>query len=284
MGDVFEDHLDSSRKQPRSRLRRQGRRPRRPLLRRLRRLPEGDRLRRRPRDPGHAAGLPADAPRGGGRGRQARLHREAGRRRRPGHPQGAGRGRGGEEEEPGRRRRHPAPAPGRLPRDHEADPRRRDRRDRRGPLLLEPGQPLDASRASRPGATWSGSSATGSTSPGSPATTSSSSTSTTSTSSTGRCGAHPVRAVGMGGRQVRTGPEYGHIYDHFAIDYEYPERRPRAEHVPPDRRLREQRLRGGRRHQGDAGHSNGYRVRRATSGPRSGAEARSTPTTRSTST
>ncbi len=33
--------------------------------------------------------------------------------------------------------------------------------------------------------------------------------------------AHPVRAVGMGGRQVRTGPEFGHIYDHFAIDYEY---------------------------------------------------------------
>jgi myo-inositol 2-dehydrogenase/D-chiro-inositol 1-dehydrogenase len=34
--------------------------------------------------------------------------------------------------------------------------------------------------------------------------------------------AHPTRAVGMGGRQVRTGPEYGHIFDHFAIDYEYP--------------------------------------------------------------
>jgi predicted dehydrogenase len=34
--------------------------------------------------------------------------------------------------------------------------------------------------------------------------------------------AHPVRAMGMGGRQVRTGPEWGHIYDHFAIDYEYP--------------------------------------------------------------
>lgn len=32
---------------------------------------------------------------------------------------------------------------------------------------------------------------------------------------------HPVRAVGVGGRQVRTGPEYGNIYDHFAIDYEY---------------------------------------------------------------
>jgi hypothetical protein len=26
----------------------------------------------------------------------------------------------------------------------------------------------------------------------------------------------------MGGRQARTGPEFGHIYDHFAIDYEYP--------------------------------------------------------------
>jgi len=35
-------------------------------------------------------------------------------------------------------------------------------------------------------------------------------------------GHHPVRAVGMGGRQVRVGPEYGHIFDHFAIDYEYP--------------------------------------------------------------
>jgi len=34
-------------------------------------------------------------------------------------------------------------------------------------------------------------------------------------------GAHPVRAVGVGGRQVRTGPEYGNIYDHFSIDYEY---------------------------------------------------------------
>jgi myo-inositol 2-dehydrogenase/D-chiro-inositol 1-dehydrogenase len=34
--------------------------------------------------------------------------------------------------------------------------------------------------------------------------------------------AHPLSAVGLGGRQVRTGPEYGNIYDHFAIDYEYP--------------------------------------------------------------
>jgi myo-inositol 2-dehydrogenase/D-chiro-inositol 1-dehydrogenase len=33
--------------------------------------------------------------------------------------------------------------------------------------------------------------------------------------------AHPVSANGMGGRQVRTGQDFGHIFDHFAIDYEY---------------------------------------------------------------
>ena len=35
-------------------------------------------------------------------------------------------------------------------------------------------------------------------------------------------GAHPVRATGVGGRQFRTEPRYGHIYDHFAVDFEYP--------------------------------------------------------------
>jgi predicted dehydrogenase len=34
--------------------------------------------------------------------------------------------------------------------------------------------------------------------------------------------AHPVQCMGMGGRQVRTGPEYGDCYDHFAVEYEYP--------------------------------------------------------------
>ncbi len=34
--------------------------------------------------------------------------------------------------------------------------------------------------------------------------------------------AHPVRAVAMGGRQVRTSKDYGNIFDHFAVDYEYP--------------------------------------------------------------
>jgi len=35
-------------------------------------------------------------------------------------------------------------------------------------------------------------------------------------------GAHPVQCIGMGGRQVRTAPEYGDSYDHFAVEYEYP--------------------------------------------------------------
>jgi predicted dehydrogenase len=37
-------------------------------------------------------------------------------------------------------------------------------------------------------------------------------------------GAHPVRAVSaLGGRQVRTGEEHGHIFDHFAVEFEYPD-------------------------------------------------------------
>lgn len=35
-------------------------------------------------------------------------------------------------------------------------------------------------------------------------------------------GAHPVKAVGLGGRQVRIDPAYGNIFDHFTIEYEYP--------------------------------------------------------------
>lgn len=35
-------------------------------------------------------------------------------------------------------------------------------------------------------------------------------------------GAHPVRAIGMGGRQVRTEAVHGHVFDHFAIELEYP--------------------------------------------------------------
>src|SRR5215203_5835971 len=32
---------------------------------------------------------------------------------------------------------------------------------------------------------------------------------------------YPISAMGIGGRQVRTGPDYGNIYDHHAVIYEY---------------------------------------------------------------
>ncbi len=34
-------------------------------------------------------------------------------------------------------------------------------------------------------------------------------------------GGPPVKCTSVGGRQVRTAPEFGHIYDHFVTDYEY---------------------------------------------------------------
>jgi predicted dehydrogenase len=33
---------------------------------------------------------------------------------------------------------------------------------------------------------------------------------------------HPIRAIGLGGRQARVGEIHGHIYDHFAVEFEYP--------------------------------------------------------------
>jgi predicted dehydrogenase len=35
-------------------------------------------------------------------------------------------------------------------------------------------------------------------------------------------GTPPIKAYGMGGRQARPNKNYGHIYDHFAVEYEYP--------------------------------------------------------------
>ena len=32
---------------------------------------------------------------------------------------------------------------------------------------------------------------------------------------------YPVKAIGLGGRQVRTAPDYGHIFDHHAVVFEY---------------------------------------------------------------
>jgi predicted dehydrogenase len=36
-------------------------------------------------------------------------------------------------------------------------------------------------------------------------------------------GKPPVSATAMGGREVRKDPAYGNIFDHFAVDYEYPD-------------------------------------------------------------
>jgi predicted dehydrogenase len=35
-------------------------------------------------------------------------------------------------------------------------------------------------------------------------------------------GSTPISCFGMGGRAVRTGPEFGNIYDHFTVEYQYP--------------------------------------------------------------
>ena len=35
-------------------------------------------------------------------------------------------------------------------------------------------------------------------------------------------GAYPVRATALGGRQSRTDPAYGNVFDHFAVQYEFP--------------------------------------------------------------
>lgn len=36
-------------------------------------------------------------------------------------------------------------------------------------------------------------------------------------------GAHPVKAQGMGGREVRKGPDYGEIFDHHYVEFHYPD-------------------------------------------------------------
>ena len=160
----------------------------------------------RPRHPGHAAGLPAAALRGGGGGRQARLHGEAGGGRCGRRAQGAGR--------PTKKRRRRTSAVGvGLQRRHErkymetdqGDSGRRDRRHRPRPRLLERRQPWWQGAAGQARPKWSTRCATGTTSTGSAAITSSSSTSTTWTSSTGSRTAIRSRAQGLGGCQVRDG-------------------------------------------------------------------------------
>jgi predicted dehydrogenase len=68
-------------------------------------------------------------------------------------------------------------------------------------------------------------------------------------------GAHPIRATAMGGRQARTDPLYGHIFDHFAVDFEYPDGR----HITSYSRQQDgTTARVGEAFQGSRGRSNAY--------------------------
>ena len=61
---------------------------------------------------------------------------------------------------------------------------------------------------------------------------------------------HPVRATGIGGRQVRTGPECGPHLRPLRRRLRVRERRPPVQHVPPAGGHRRQRVRGAGRQQG----------------------------------
>src|SRR5205814_2271570 len=120
---------------------------RRPRLRGLRRLSEGDREQGGRRAARDAARVPRAAPRRGDRGRQARLHGEARGRGSGGGALGDRIGRSRRSERPRDRGRNAAAPRRGLPGGDAADPRRRHRRHRRGPGLLEPGRPVDEAAA-----------------------------------------------------------------------------------------------------------------------------------------
>ncbi len=142
--DLFQDRIDGSLKTLREKVPAALKVKPETLLHRLRRLQEA------PGRPGHQlhrhgrpAGLPADPPQGRGRGRASTSSwrsrspstRSASARSSPARELAAKKGLA---IVAGTQRRHQKP----LPRDHEAHPRRRHRRDRRRPVLLEPGRPL----------------------------------------------------------------------------------------------------------------------------------------------
>ena len=51
---------------------------------------------------------------------------------------------------------------------------------------------------------------------------------------------HPVEAQGMGGRQVRTGKEWGQIFDHHSVEYTYADGTKLLQRMPANPRLLEQ--------------------------------------------
>ena len=73
---------------------------------------------------------------------------------------------------------------------------------------------------------------------------------------------HPVQAYGLGGRQVRTGEEYGNVFDHMAVVYEFADGVRRVCQLPADGRLLGRRERLPVRHQGDGRDAEGGDRRR----------------------
>ena len=187
MADAFEDRLQKSLEilQKDEKVAGQARRQARPSLRRLRRLPGAARQRRRRGAALHAAALPPAAPPRGGRGRQARLRREAGRRRCPGRPLGARRAASW----PRKKGSRSSPACASATTTASARPSgasttgRSARSSRSSPTTT--GAAAGPSRASPTGPTCCTRCGTGTTSPGCRATSTSSSTSTSSMSAPG---------------------------------------------------------------------------------------------------
>ena len=97
---------------------------------------------------------------------------------------------------------------------------------------------------------------------------------------------HPIRAIGMGGRQrsVPNPEDYGVIFDHFAMDYEYPN----GVHVLSMCRqidgCDQRRLRGVRGHEGPRGTPAATGSTARASSPRSRTRRRRTRTSRNTPT
>ena len=90
----------------------------------------------------------------------------------------------------------------------------------------------------------------------------------------GQLGARPTRSAASAWAAGRStpSPSYGQSFDHFAVDYEYPNGVHVMSMCPADRRLREQRLRDHRRHQGPVALATDYRFDRARPRPRPGPE------------
>ncbi len=70
----------------------------------------------------------------------------------------------------------------------------------------------------------------------------------------GQAGRTRCARYGLGGRQVRTDPQFGKIYDHHAVQFVYADELVPVQRVPPDRQLLELGVRAPGRNQGPRRH------------------------------